>query len=116
VIPLRDTIPSRRFPVVNTVLIGSTSSCFWSRAWRAGRADQPVLAVRHGAGPVLALQRPGALVPLVSSMFLHGAGGHLISNMLALYIFGDNIEDSLGPLRYAAFYLCCGLAAGARTC
>ena len=50
---------------------------------------------------------------LLTSMFLHGGWGHIIFNMLFLYIFGDNIEDRLGHVRYAVFYLLCGMAAGA---
>jgi hypothetical protein len=45
-------------------------------------------------------------------MFLHGGFMHLIGNMWSLYIFGDNVEDRLGPARYIAFYLLCGLASG----
>jgi membrane associated rhomboid family serine protease len=44
-------------------------------------------------------------------MFLHGGWFHLISNMWALYIFGDNVEDRLGPMRYLLFYLVCGVVA-----
>ncbi len=50
-------------------------------------------------------------IALFSSMFLHGGLGHLLSNMLFLYIFGDNLEDKLGHFVYLAFYLICGLAA-----
>jgi len=50
---------------------------------------------------------------LFTSMFLHGGWWHLISNMLALYIFGDNVEDRLGPFRYTLFYLFSGLMASA---
>jgi membrane associated rhomboid family serine protease len=49
---------------------------------------------------------------LVTSMFLHGGWGHLGGNMLFLWIFGDNIEHRIGHLRFAIFYLVCGLAAG----
>src|SRR5262245_41799626 len=49
---------------------------------------------------------------LLTSMFLHGGWGHLGGNMLFLWIFGDNLEHRLGHLRFAMFYLICGLAAG----
>jgi membrane associated rhomboid family serine protease len=52
-------------------------------------------------------------VTLFTSMFLHGGWAHLLGNMLALYIFGDNVEDRLGSGRYLLFYLICGLAAAA---
>jgi membrane associated rhomboid family serine protease len=49
---------------------------------------------------------------LFSFMFLHGSFLHLLGNMWSLYIFGDNVEDRLGPLRYFLFYLCCGWVSG----
>ena len=45
-------------------------------------------------------------------MFLHGGFLHILGNMWSLYIFGDNVEDHLGPVRYLAFYLLCGVASG----
>jgi len=62
---------------------------------------------------------PAAVVPglgctsLVSSMFLHGGLLHIASNLWILWIFGDNVEDRLGPWRYVAFYFVAGIAAGA---
>src|SRR5207247_497912 len=53
-----------------------------------------------------------ALANLLTSMFLHGGWLHVLGNMLYLYIFGDNVEDRLGHLRYFLFYLLCGCAAG----
>ena len=50
-------------------------------------------------------------ITLLTSMFMHGGIGHLLGNMLYLWIFGDNVEDDLGPIRYLTFYLVCGLAA-----
>jgi membrane associated rhomboid family serine protease len=50
-------------------------------------------------------------ITLITSMFMHGGIAHLLGNMLFLWIFGDNIEDTLGHLRYFVFYLVCGLAA-----
>ena len=51
-----------------------------------------------------------ALLPFFTSMFLHGGWMHLIGNMWFLWIFGDNVEDRVGHLRYLFLYLCCGLA------
>jgi membrane associated rhomboid family serine protease len=53
-----------------------------------------------------------ALLPLVTSMFLHGGWLHLLGNMLFLWVFGASVEDRLGHLRYLIFYLICGLGAG----
>jgi hypothetical protein len=52
------------------------------------------------------------ILSLFTFMFLHGGFLHLIGNMWSLYIFGDNVEDRLGPARYVVFYLLCGLASG----
>ena len=50
--------------------------------------------------------------PFLTSMFLHGGWMHIIGNMWTLWIFGDNVEDRMGPLRFVCFYLLCGIAAG----
>lgn len=51
------------------------------------------------------------LPTLLSHMFMHGGWFHIITNMWFLHIFGDNVEDAMGPLRFVVFYLLCGLAA-----
>ena len=53
----------------------------------------------------------GDFVTVFTSMFMHGGWMHLIGNMLYLWIFGDNVEDAMGHLRYAAFYIFCGVVA-----
>ncbi len=53
----------------------------------------------------------GGIAPWLTSMFLHGGLLHLAGNMWTLWIFGDNVEDRMGPLRFLVFYLLCGLAA-----
>jgi membrane associated rhomboid family serine protease len=55
--------------------------------------------------------KPFAIITLVTSMFLHGGWLHLGGNMLYLWVFGDNVEDKLGHMRYLSFYLICGIAA-----
>ncbi len=54
--------------------------------------------------------------PFLTSMFLHGGWLHIVGNMWALWIFGDNVEDRMGPFRFVFFYLLCGLAAGMVHC
>ena len=63
--------------------------------------------VPHYATPL------GVYFNFLSSMFMHGGFMHLFGNMLFLWVFGDNLENMLGHLRYAAFYIVCGLAAAA---
>ena len=113
-IPLRDTIPARRFPVVNTAFIVLNALVFLlESALGPEQLEQVIWA--WGLVPADFWQGGGLgrWLPLFTSIFMHGGWWHLISNMLALYIFGDNVEDRLGPLRYALFYLFSGLAASA---
>ena len=109
-IPLRDTIPSARWPIVNLTLIALNALCFLYEL-SLGNPHRFILA--FGLVPAR-LHAGGAagIVPLFTSMFLHSGWLHLLGNMLFLYIFGDNVEDRLGHLRYACFYLLCGAAAG----
>lgn len=55
---------------------------------------------------------PPAPLTLVTSLFFHSSIWHIASNMLFLYVFGDNVEDAMGSLHYLLFYLCCGVTAG----
>ena len=113
-IPLRDTIPSRRFPVVNTLIIVLNVLVFLFESV-LGPEQQEAFIWTWGLVPSRLVEslavRDGLTV--FTSMFMHGGWWHLISNMMALYIFGDNIEDRLGPFRYVFFYLFGGLAASA---
>lgn len=104
-IPLRDTIPSARVPVVNYALIAINVAVFLYEVSLGSRAE--TFLMTYGLVP-----RDFAFPDLVTSMFLHGGIGHLLGNMLYLYIFGDNVEDRLGHFRYVVLYLLCGMAAG----
>ena len=105
-IPLRDTIPSSRVPLVNYAIIAANVAVFLHESTLGPRLDGFVYT--YGMVP-----REFAPATLVTSMFLHGGWGHLLGNMLYLYIFGDNVEDRLGHPRYLVFYLLCGVAAAA---
>ncbi len=109
-IPLRDTIRSKTFPVVNWSLIVLNVLVFLVEA---STPHVNALVKTWGVVPARVLLHPNlhAVLTLFTSMFLHGGWSHLISNMLALYIFGDNVEDRMGSGRYLLFYLLCGLAA-----
>lgn len=111
-IPLRDTIPSRRFPIVNIVLIVANVVTFLGETLM-GVAGLERFVMEYGLVPATFWQGGGLerFVPIFTSMFLHAGWWHLISNMLALYIFGDNVEDRLGHVGYLVFYLCGGVAA-----
>ena len=124
-IPLRDNVPSRRPPVVNVLLIVINVLVFFYQLALGPQLETfmhefavvPYYYFHRFAVPTALGLRPGSpgdlIVPLFTSMFLHGGWLHLIGNMLYLWIFGDNVEDRLGHFRYLAFYLLCGLAAAA---
>jgi len=108
-IPLRDTVPSATVPVVTYLLIAANVAVTVYQSSLGGAAERFVYT--YGLVP-RAFVRHGAVVPLLTSMFLHGNWVHLLGNMLYLHIFGDNVEDRLGHLRYVTLYLLAGLAAG----
>jgi membrane associated rhomboid family serine protease len=140
-IPLKDDIPTRRFPVLTVAIIAICCAVYFlfeRGLWELGdTGDERVLeygaipyevtnpgegcgytvegnvacegqqAVPEGAAPD---QAPW-WVTIFSSMFMHGSLLHLAGNMLYLWIFGNNIEDSMGRVRFVVFYLLGGLAA-----
>lgn len=118
-IPIRDTVPSKTIPVVNNTLIGINVVFFLVQLSQGPAQDHFIYL--YGLVPakftdprVSAYFSFGQqIVSLFTFMFLHGGFLHLIGNMWSLYIFGDNVEERLGPARYVAFYLLCGLASGA---
>jgi len=118
-IPLKDTIPSRTVPFVNYTIILINLLCFLYQlslgphlekflyAWGVVPAQFfAPLSIGH-------LHLSQRILPLFTSMFLHGGWLHFLGNMLYLYIFGDNVEDRLGHARYLLFYLLCGVLAAA---
>ncbi|MCU0519726.1 MAG: rhomboid family intramembrane serine protease [Anaerolineae bacterium] len=110
--PLRDNVPSRRFPVVTLVIVVVNVLLFLYEVMMG--ADAGAFTVSYGVVPARLLAgwyNPGVLFTLLSSMYLHGGWAHLIGNMWYLWIFGDNIEDRMGRLRYFVFYTLCGIGA-----
>ncbi len=117
-IPIRDTTPSRNVPVVNTALIGVNVLVFMYEMALGPDLDRMLyiyglVPARYSIDQLAAYFSFGQQVfSFLSFMFLHGGFLHLLGNMWTLYIFGDNVEDKLGPLRYLIFYLLCGLTSG----
>jgi membrane associated rhomboid family serine protease len=118
--PLSDDNPRVRIttPYVNYVIIGICVVVFLWQLSLGPAGDQKILSLGmiparlFGYGelpPELVVVPPWATI--LTSMFMHGGFLHLGGNMLYLWIFGDNIEDSMGHVRYAIFYLACGTAA-----
>jgi membrane associated rhomboid family serine protease len=117
--PLRDDQPSYSTPWVNWFLIGINILIFFFQ-WTMGPQAGETLALQFAVIPshiTAALQGSShyplatAIIPLFTSMFLHGNWEHVLGNMWFLYIFGDNVEDYLGHFSYLVFYLISGLIA-----
>jgi membrane associated rhomboid family serine protease len=110
-IPLRDTVPSRSFPVVNIGLVVANVLIYLFEA-SLPEPDQEALLITFAVIPARLFTPPvfADWYTLLTAQFLHGGLLHLGSNMLALFIFGDNVEDRLGHLRFLLFYLLCGVA------
>ncbi len=111
-IPLYDTLHSRRFPLVNWLLIAANVIVFLYEL-SLGSSALNRLTFTWGLVPKNLMAHPEtAWVTIFTAMFLHGGWFHIISNMWVLYIFGDNVEDRMGHGRYLVFYLLSGVAAG----
>ncbi len=123
--PLRDNIPTEHFPFVTVLLIAA--NCFVYFFLQDGLWQLPATG---GAWPVNQYAAipceftgtspcptdpggPSTIVTAFTSMFMHGSLLHLGGNMLFLWIFGNNVEDSMGPVKFIVFYLLAGLAANA---
>jgi membrane associated rhomboid family serine protease len=104
-------MPTRRVPVVNYLLIAANILVFVMQ-WLAG-PQQEALVYQFALIPaqLTSALDPGDIGDIFTSMFMHAGLMHLAGNMLYLWIFGDNVEDSMGPLKYLAFYLAGGVVA-----
>jgi len=115
-IPLRDHNPTRTTPFVTIAMIVSNVAIFFYQLSLGARESQ-VFVYQLGVIPYEVTHftdiPPLALLPLpltlVSAMFLHGGFTHITSNMLYFWVFGNNIEDSMGHARFLLFYLICGI-------
>lgn len=119
-LPLKDDIPTSSFPFVTVSLLVTNALVFYHQVTLDAHAYERFI-MQWGAVPYQittgevprALRAIPAPLTLFSSMFLHGGFLHFLGNMLYLWIFGNNVEDMLGRLRFFIFYLVCGLLAGA---
>lgn len=114
-LPLRDFIPTRRFPVltVSIIVVNIIAFGYELLADAGGTLDQTFYTmgvvpfeVTHNFGPAVAIS-------FLTSLFLHGGFMHIAGNMLYLWIFGNNVEDSMGRGRFLVFYLLTGVIASA---
>jgi membrane associated rhomboid family serine protease len=118
VLPLKDNVPTRRFPIVTVALIVANVLVFLIYE-DAGQGRGFISSIEEGSWQPCEVQgscpQIGASWPvnLFTSMFMHAGWGHLLGNMLFLWIFGNNVEDTLGRIRFIVFYLLGGVAATA---
>lgn len=133
-IPLKDNLPTLHRPIVTWLMVGLCVAS-WFLVQGAGLNAEMLIAsvcnlgmvpgeltgaaplgtavpIAPGVACVVDSEAINVLTP-ITSMFLHGSWGHIISNLLFLWVFGNNVEDSMGHVRFAIFYLVCGLAAAA---
>jgi len=117
-IPIRDTTRSKNYPVINTFLISLNVLLFFVQLMQGPGQTQFIITyglvpARYSVPAIAAhFTLFQQILAFITFMFLHGGFWHLLGNMWSLYIFGDNVEDRLGPLRYLLFYLLCGWASG----
>jgi membrane associated rhomboid family serine protease len=133
-IPLSDDNPTLRLPVMTWIILGAMFAV-WLVVQGGGMDDQKLIAsicnlgmvpaelmhtlplgygvpIAPGVSCVIDNDPINSWTPLIS-MFLHGGWGHILGNALFFWVFGNNIEDSMGPGRFLGFYLICGLIAAA---
>jgi len=117
-LPLRDTIPSKSYPIVNYLIIALNVFIFFIQMAQGPALQKFIfiyglVPIRYSSPQVGEYFTTGQQIfSFFSYMFLHGGFWHLLGNMWSLYIFGDNVEDRLGPIRYLVFYILCGLGSG----
>ncbi len=116
-LPLRDNVPTRSLPFVTGALIVANVAVF---VWEIGGRGIEYHIVKYGYYPcavvdscvgVATLREVSWIEGAFTSIFMHAGWAHLFGNMLFLWIFGNNVEDVMGKLRFVLFYICGGLAA-----
>ena len=117
-IPIRDTTPAKTVPIVNSTLIGVNVFVFLIQLLQGSGINRFIFY--YGLVPArytvpefgVYFTLGEQLFAFISFMFLHGGFWHILGNMWFLFVFGDNVEDHLGPFRYLGFYLACGVISG----
>jgi membrane associated rhomboid family serine protease len=106
-LPLRDHLPTRTFPFVNYALIALNVFVFVQQSLGTVTEDFAFVPARILVDPALGVET------MFTAMFMHASLAHIGGNMLYLWIFGDNVEDAMGHVRYLLFYLVGGACAAA---
>jgi membrane associated rhomboid family serine protease len=113
--PIRDRLPTRLFPFVNyTLIIANIGVLVLQNLAISNGVNPRLIELTYALVPVRLFDDPVVGIQSVfTSMFMHASLGHLFGNMFFLWIFGDNVEDAMGHLRYLVFYLLGGVCAAA---
>jgi membrane associated rhomboid family serine protease len=112
VLPIGDRNPTRATPFVNYGLLALNVVAFYLQYRLTSAEGGAAVVPGYGLVPIrLTSDVAGEAFTIFTSMFMHGGLLHLGGNLLFLYIFGDNVEDSIGHVRYLAFYLLSGIGA-----
>lgn len=118
-IPLKDMTKRRSFPIMTLLLIAANVAVFAYQLSLSPHASESLINIYGLIPHKIALALSGrrytlvqAFLPFFTCMFLHGGFLHIIGNMLFLWVFGANVEDTLGAIPYLFFYLFCGIGAG----
>ena len=113
--PIKDNVPTRSFPVVTVTLI-AINFAVWI-LYQLPNLDRSVVEFAYQPCEVVSSCPPGTAVghdwdvTWLTSMFMHGSWLHILGNMLFLWIFGNNVEDAMGRVKYLIFYFLAGFAA-----
>ena len=116
-IPLRDINPTARFAIITLLLVIANTAVFLYKLTLGQTEGElfvssfALIPARLFSAEVFYDKALPAAATILTSMFLHGGIPHIAGNMLYLWIFGNNVEDDMGRLRFILFYLLCGTAA-----
>jgi membrane associated rhomboid family serine protease len=119
-IPLKDETPRRSTPVVTLLLIAANVAVFFYQISLSPGARDALIEtyglvparIQYRLAGIHGVSYGHAFGPLFTCMFLHGGWLHIIGNMWFLWIFGANVEDRFGPLKFLVVYLLCGIGSG----
>ncbi len=110
-LPIKDTIRSRSFPIVTWLIIGANTLVFFFELSLSPQLLERLFTTFGMVPARLSLAHPWSWATLLTATFLHGGWMHFLGNMWTLFIFGDNVEDRMGSGRYLLFYLLGGIIA-----
>jgi len=110
-IPLRDENPTATFPFITITIIVINALVFIYELTLGNQIQDRIIHLAVIPYNIIHMSNPAVLLTLITSLFFHAGFAHIFGNMLYLWVFGNNIEDRLGHIRFIFFYLFCGIIA-----